>query len=617
MAGWKDRARVVDPAEAANLVEVPAEEAAPTASAAPTDSSSTAFPLPGMGADEAAAEQQARDMRDRALRERIAKRPVSERSLATGLKQGATFSFADELAGLAGGLGATVGGAAPLSEFPEYYRQARDEERQRLAEGRAVEPFEAGAGQVASSLLLPLGAAKGALTPLQAAGRGAAVGAATGAATGLGETKTLDADEVVPSVLRNAGFGAVTGAAVPAVAGALQGGAQSGASLLRKPLAAAGERADELRLLTPAAATGGTISRPRILQEATMVPGGVPAAADMLRQSGISRGLTTAGGINKRARAAMEVSGREIGRMLDDATARGGQVDVDAIVARLREAGAEAGGGMQGGSFSGPAEAEALFEVADRIERIGRRGYLFDEAGSTARNALVGAPDEAKVLSGRLADDAASGYRAAKMGNSPSAPADAAMQARRAVEDEIRRALESVGIEPGAYQGTKTLNQVSRIAKDASDVSLGRADKNNFFSLADIGTADAAGGGMTGAAAALGRKALGPLAGSARATGAEVARDLADRLGRFSHGTITPSAAGAQASGALGAAVMGSISEPLTTEGMTSEDQALVNDLRRRGMSDEEIASIIGVDARGTTAAQAAPASLLRPRANP
>ena len=44
-------------------------------------------------------------MRNAELEKRIAARPTGEGSFATGLKQGATFGFADELAGAFGALG--------------------------------------------------------------------------------------------------------------------------------------------------------------------------------------------------------------------------------------------------------------------------------------------------------------------------------------------------------------------------------------------------------------------------------------------------------------------------------------------------------------------------------
>jgi hypothetical protein len=572
--GWKDKATKVEAA--------PEEVAAAFAAA-------DEAPAPAITEEEADA------MRTEAQKKRIAARPTGEGSFGTGVKQGLTFSFADELAGVAGAAGdAYQAFRDDRPRDPEAYQTARDEERARLTESRQAEPFKTGVGQVAGGLLVPLGAlgkAKEGATALQLAKTGAAIGAGSGAVAGVGEAKT--AADVPWEVAKGTAFGTIAGAAAPALGQAAGSLAKGTANLLRKPLEAAGQRADELRLLTPASATGGAISQPRLLQEAALVPGGIPEAARVLRESGISSGITTAQGINQRAAAALEESGTAIGKILDDATERGAQTDIGAIVSRLRAAAAERINGLKGAGTSAQGESDALIALADRIEKNAKPGAMFDDG--VIKDTLAATPRAAKDLAGELGQDAAQGYRAASRGGTPTSPAEAAMEGRRAVEEAIKKSLAEIGLDPAAYQASKTLNQVARISKDAGDVALGRADKNNLLSLGDMNIAQAAGGGAKGALAAAARQTLGPLSASTRATAAEASRDLAQRLAAYSP---TMFSGAPQASGALGEATMGAAAAntPATIPlELSSEDQRLAADLRARGMPEEEIASILGV----------------------
>lgn len=577
--GWKDKAVKVaaTPEEIAAAMAAPAEDPAP---AAPTEPEIS--------------DEEAERLRTEAQKKRIAERPVYDQSAMTGAKQGLTFSFADELAGLAGAAGdAYQSFRDDRPRDPEAYTAARDEERARLAESRQAEPFKTGAGQIAGGLLIPMGAlgkAKEGATALQVAKQGAAIGAAGGAISGVGEAKT--AADVPWEVAKGAAFGTLVGGAAPAVTSVAKEAGKGALNLLRKPLEVAGQRADELRLLTPASATGGAISQPRLLQEASLVPGGIPEAARVLRESGISSGITTARGINQRAAAALEESGASIGKILDEATERGAQTNIGSIVARLRAAAAERIAGLKGAGTSAQGEAEALTALADRIEKNAKTGAMFDDG--VIKDTLAATPRAAKDLAGELGQDAAQGYRAASRGGTPTSPAEAAMEGRRAVEDAIKKSLADIGLDPAAYQGAKTLNQVARISKDAGDVALGRADKNNLLSLGDMNIAQAAGGGVKGAIAAAARQTLGPLSASTRATASEAARDLAARMAAYSPSSM--SAAGSGASGALAQATMGAAESPVSMPALSTEDEQLAADLRRRGMSEEEIASILGVN---------------------
>jgi hypothetical protein len=202
-------------------------------------------------------------------------------------------------------------------------------------------------------------------------------------------------------------------------------------------------------------------------------------------------------------------------------------------------------------------------------------------------------PDEAKRLSIALGTDAGEAYAARAAGRSVTGKGEALMNARRSTESGIDAGLDAAGMSSEAYQKARRLNQVSRIASETAEANLGRASKNN---LLDLTTATLAAGGPAGAALAGGRKILGPLTASARATGAETARAGAGVLRRIG-AEAAPNAGAARAAGAFGGATMGAMEEPLTAAApapIPPEDAALARDLLSRGMSPDEVASIIG-----------------------
>jgi len=521
-------------------------------------------------------------MKQAELEKRIAARPMGEGSFATGLKQGATLSFADELAGAAGALGAFAGDAK-LSDLPDYYRQARDEERKRLDESRQADPLLTGVGQVGGSLLLPgLGAAGSGGSLGSAMLQGARVGAATGAAAGVGEAKSLDAKDVVPAVVGGAAFGGLAGGAAPVVGAALRPAARA----IQAPLAKAGERADELRVLTTAGATGGAINAPRVLQEAERVPGGIPEMARVLRESGISRGVTTTSGVLRRAQQARAASGADIGRLIQEATDAGGTVDAAKLVATLRSSADEVLSGMGGVSEVNRQQAAALQRIADRIQQAAPTGKATFE--------------EVKSLSTQLGADAGEAYMARAMGRPLTGKAEALMDTRRASEGAIDAGMEAAGRSSTPYREARRLNQVSRIAEETAETSLGRANKNNLLGLTDA--ALLGGGGLPGAALAAGRKALTPVSAGLRATGAETSKGAAEALQRMLAQGPTGSL-GRTGGGLLGATV-GAMEEPVSVapvQAYSDEDQALAADLLSRGMSPEEVASILGPPQSTTT----------------
>lgn len=137
------------------------------------------------------------------------------------LAQGATFGFADELAGA----------GAALVPGGKGYTEARDESRQRVADLRELNPGASAVANVAGAVpaaLLPLGAAQGAVRAggglMGAIGRGTAVGAAEGALLGAGEAEGSPmqrAGQAVPEAAAGAALGGAIGAA-PAFLNALR-----------------------------------------------------------------------------------------------------------------------------------------------------------------------------------------------------------------------------------------------------------------------------------------------------------------------------------------------------------------------------------------------------------
>lgn len=136
--------------------------------------------------------------------------------------QGATFGFADELAGL----------GAALVPGGRGYREAVEESRQRVEDLRLLAPGASAAAEIAGGVAVPFaGAARltrslvrpgaGLLGRAAAgAGAGAATGAAAGAATGFGEAEG-DIGERLPAAGRGAaaggGVGGLLGGVLPVV----------------------------------------------------------------------------------------------------------------------------------------------------------------------------------------------------------------------------------------------------------------------------------------------------------------------------------------------------------------------------------------------------------------
>lgn len=133
----------------------------------------------------------------------------------TGLQEGATFGFADELAGAAGALGGLSGGdVRPMSEI---YQEARDEaraENARIREGAPVSSFvgNIAGGAIPTALVAPAAIGKN-LSLGQKALQGAQNSWKLGGLAGLG---TSEADNVQDALI-DTGLGVVVGAGTGAL----------------------------------------------------------------------------------------------------------------------------------------------------------------------------------------------------------------------------------------------------------------------------------------------------------------------------------------------------------------------------------------------------------------
>lgn len=155
------------------------------------------------------------------------------RAVWAGAKQGATFGFADELAGI---LAAAGYGAAPqfmgnidelkslspqegMERFytkivPEAYAKARDAQRAETEQAQKQHPTAYMAGNVGAALAMPLGSSVRAASWGVRALRSARTGAIVGGLTGVGEG--TDTESRLKGGAYGAGGGAALGVAIPA-----------------------------------------------------------------------------------------------------------------------------------------------------------------------------------------------------------------------------------------------------------------------------------------------------------------------------------------------------------------------------------------------------------------
>lgn len=400
---------------------------------------------------------------------------------ATGVAESAT-------AGLSpyswGAMKALAGGdyftALPIGEIPKRFREGVTEQKESIdfaTEGKRQAAFGAGhlaadVGTAVSGIAAPV---KGAVT----AGKAIAGGAPASSVLKTGMRPIIDK---------------VRGA-------------------LAEPLTAMGSRADELRALTPMGAHGGSIAKPAILDEAKRMPGGIPAFAQWLRDTGVSSGITTPGAIAKKSAALLEKSGARIGQMIDEASNAGGFVDTKALATRMRaeaiQAEAEAG-------MTGTVDRTLADDVNMHAKKLREMADWFDEA-SPGGVMPIG---NVKNISNAISEQASNAYKRIASDKNVAGEGRALMDTRRLAEGEVGETIEGLGIGKDAYKGAKKDFQGSLITNEAVEASLGRAGKNNL-----IGLTDAALAGVN-PPLAIARRVLKPFGSSVRATAAETARSL-------------------------------------------------------------------------------------------
>jgi hypothetical protein len=570
---------------------------------------------PAAAAPTAAVSDALKAPRDEELQRRIAARPFYEQSFATGAKQGVTGAFGDELGGIAGALGnvyARAAGALTGYEGAEgglvestraAYRQARDEERQRLEESRAAEPLKTGAGQVLSSLLLPAGAAGKVKDLGKAVLTGIGVGGLQGVVTGAGESKTLEPQELVGEMTKTGLMSAMTGGAAPVAVQMARSAAPAVASLLSKPLTEIGKGADIARLATSKGATGANIEGLKIarLVEGKVsgtppVKGGVPEATRIMREYGMAPKASTTTALNEAATKSRETINEAKRVLLEQADAAGASVSSQQLADRVRQ------------------RARTLLADSDEYRPVVET--MLAQADELDASDVVYTLEQVQ----RKANVA--GKVAGKWGDSPAqvlAKQEYIRSLRDTADDAVETAL--VGVAPsevstmvsrlrgspgpaGAkdlYQELRKAEQVARLIEDQTAESLGRAAGGRLVGLreAEVAKAGEALGGPVGGAAAVGAFKAGSARGSQmRATGKEAAAEAGKRLGTFALTEPAPaSAASARAAGAITSAVRGA-EEAKYRAPLPPEDAALADDLRRRGVPEDEIASILGLDQR-------------------
>jgi hypothetical protein len=441
------------------------------------------------------------------------------------------LGFDDELVGAA--RAATGGGS---------YEQERDAQRSRSRTAQEQNPGLAIAGEVpafAASALIP---AAGGATRLARAARTLGSGAALSGAMSAGASE----EDTASGVAADTAGGAAVGAGVGALGSALVGAPGALRRYLRtRPGGVEGlsRAADEARVLTSMGATGGTIARPQVLREATRVPGGVPEVARVMRENGMG-GFSSAENLAEAATRNAERSRDAIGTIIegvDDANVR---IDAREFGRRLREA---------------ADELRSRPEMDDVAEGLRRRAATYEERfpeGMTMRQAqtlvadLGNIPNWVNAATGQRMPAGQQGAIAstrALRGQMDEAAEEAFSRTGAEVPEELAESgvyRTAIGRNTNAgrsalegYRGARRLNQVSRIVGDAAEESTQRGRKNRLWGLMDAQTMEAGGGGLGGAALALGRRAVVGRGAAARATALEtlvsIARSNPGRLGRY------------------------------------------------------------------------------------
>ena len=404
----------------------------------------------------------------------------------------------------------------PIAGIPERFREgveAQKEARESMSTGKIGASY--GAGYLASDLA------------------NAALGVAPAAKSALVAAKSIAGGAPASSVLS-------TGIR-PAVEGVKRGAS----ALLKK----AGERADEARVLT-------TMNNPGVLREAERFPGGVPALAEKLRETGVSRGITTTSGIARRAKALQESSGAVIGDMIARATKKGGVVDAKQLSAELRRAATEASSGLQTMLGDPKVQTAYLRDLADQLDALAPKGIV--------------SLQDVKDLSVGTGRQAASAYKRIATDKDVPGQGLALMDARRAYENAIARGIGETGVaDKAAIDAAKSDYQAALIAGEAAETSLGRSARGGPLGLVTATL------GAQNPLAAVTYGALKPIYASGRATAMEAARELGQKIAPAITAEQAANVQRALAAGNDPAAVSAALGVPISEVEMLAQNVAV------------------------------------------
>ena len=450
----------------------------------------------------------------------------------TGLAQGATLGWADEL-----------GGAVRAQAGEGSYQQERDRLRTQARSAREQAPGMTALGEAAGTLpymLIPGAGSTGAARIAVQGGIGAGLGTASGAGFSEGAT--------AQDVATDAVMGGLVGGTLGAGGQTLAEGARAGMGALARY----GATADRARVAAVAPGRGGQIEE-RIISEARRLPGGVEGAAESLRRQGITGALSSADDVVRQAQAARERLDSEVLSPMYDRLDEIAPVSRERLLSRLDQLANDFDRDPQPG--------------ADRLSRYLQR--MTDRMrGSThapprGQEGPSGPPRVPETLRYREARDLIEPIRQAAQLSGPESRAvvqrasrDAYRAAREALDEIAGDAIASA--DPGAGGGYRDAAG-SREAADEAIAAFQRARRDRVIAgfaeqhAQDTGARQATrgmlglrdhlfaqqggGGGFGYAARAVGHRLLNSAETGMRATGAEMAERLVrqhpERLGRW------------------------------------------------------------------------------------
>jgi len=446
---------------------------------------------------------------------------------ARGVAQGALMGFPDEVAGLASKAAQTLLGedhGVDPSFREDAYTRERNRYRAADVAGTKAHPMASIGGQVAGALgtapLLPLKGIQGVKGAMQAAAVGAGAGALSGAG-GASELSDVPADAALGGVV-----GGAIGGASPYVARAI--GAIRSPSAIKQAIAnaatEAGKQADELRVLTASGAHGGSISDPAFVKAvAKRMPGAVSPdrytqeqiayAANKMREQGMAPILASTQKINDLATAAASRAQARITPVLNETKTPVSLVELaDEMAKRASVIG------------SNPAKAPTEQQLLALREQV---------LGSIRPNPeTFGPPSPMRSL--REMQGIVQGYgSAAKFGEQvPEGATKARAETTRIIRQLMDEAVskESGPLSLAQYKENRGTWNVADMIADLSQRSLNRAGKNSSIPSGLEAVAMAAAPKAT-IPAFISQRVIKPYQATARASFAEAARALGNKLG--------------------------------------------------------------------------------------